>query len=523
MVRATNSPFISEVLECPVPSKFRLPQLEPFDGLKDPQDHFNTFKTTLGLQQPPDKILCRSFPTTLKGAAREWFTKLPTSSIDSFEQLSNTFLRHFVGGQCPKRPTDHLLTIRQGEKETLRSYVKRFTRETLEVNEVDDKVQLTNFKAGLKSREFVVSLTKNPLKTMAEMLLKAQKYMNIEDALAAIKDVEKQGDIRRKEDNHRGQKNERPNRRTNDRGKRKDEKTPQTPRPLHSSPNVRDKKKYCRFHKDHGHYTKDCRDLKEQIEEFIGKGKLQKYVKNGESSRFRDDNKNQREFSPNDKDRMSQRPPNVIGEIKTITSGPSTGGSFKSLKKAYQRRILVDNGNLANIIYLSTFQQLKLDPGSEDLPETVDSLAGLFGGRLPSSYNVIIGRPTLNHWKAATSTYCLKVKFPIENSVGEVKEDQVLARECYQTVLATKENHTWMIEEKEEDKVEALEIVELVKGKTAKTTRIGTTLSPEMKTRLVQFLKEKLDVFAWSHEDMPGISSKVIQHKLSVDLEMKSV
>ena len=104
---------------------------------------------------------------------REWFTKLPTSSIDSFKQLSNAFLRHFVGGQCLKRLADHLLTIRQGEKETLRSYVKCFTRENLEVDEADDKVQLTTFKVGLKSREFVVSLAKNPPKTMAKMLLKA--------------------------------------------------------------------------------------------------------------------------------------------------------------------------------------------------------------------------------------------------------------------------------------------------------------------------------------------------------------
>ena len=67
----------------------------------------------------------------------------------------------------------------------------------------------------------------------------------------------------------------------------------------------------------------------------------------------------------------------------------------------------------------------------------------------PSSYNVIIGRPTRNCWKVVTSTYYLKVKFPTENSVGKVKGDQVLARECYQVVLAVKENHTWMIEEKE--------------------------------------------------------------------------
>ena len=50
LVKATDSPFTTVVLECPVPSKFRLPQLESFDGLKDPQDHLNTFKTTLGLQ-----------------------------------------------------------------------------------------------------------------------------------------------------------------------------------------------------------------------------------------------------------------------------------------------------------------------------------------------------------------------------------------------------------------------------------------------------------------------------------------
>ncbi|XP_023872937.1 uncharacterized protein LOC111985515 [Quercus suber] len=196
-----------------------------FDRLKDPQDHLNTFKTTLGLQQPPNEILCRSFPTTLKGDAREWFTKLPTSSIDNFDQLSNAFLRHFIGGQRPKRPADYLLIIRQGLKETLRSYVKRFTRETLEVDEVDDKVQLTTFKTGFKSRDLVASLAKNPPKMMAEMFLKAQKYMNAEDALAAIKDTARSGDKGRKEDEHRGHKKECPDRRTNDGNRRKDDKS----------------------------------------------------------------------------------------------------------------------------------------------------------------------------------------------------------------------------------------------------------------------------------------------------------
>ena len=242
--------------------------------------------------------------------------------------------------------------------------MKRFTRETLEVDEANNKVQLTTFKTGLKSREFVVLLVKNPSKMKTKMLLKAQKYMNAKDALAAIKDVEKTGDKRKKEDDRRGRKRECPDCRTSGWSKGKDERTPRTvrftplvmpidkilaqikdehylkwPRPLHSSPHVHDKKKYCRFHEDHDHNTEDCKDLKEQIEELIRKEKWQKYVKNGESSRFKDDNKNQCESLPRDENHTSQHPSSVIREIKTITGGPSTGGSFRSLKKACQRQV----------------------------------------------------------------------------------------------------------------------------------------------------------------------------------------
>ena len=53
------------------------------------------------------------------------------------------------------------------------------------------------------------------------------------------------------------------------------------PRPLYSSPNVHDKRKYCRFHKDHGHYTEDCKDLKEQIEELIRKREVAEVSEEG--------------------------------------------------------------------------------------------------------------------------------------------------------------------------------------------------------------------------------------------------
>ena len=68
-----------------------------------------------------------------------------------------------------------------------------------------------------------------------------------------------------------------------------------------------------------------------------------------------------------------------------------------------------------------------------------------------------------------------------------------------------------------------MEIAELVEGETTKMTKIGMTLSLEMRTRFVQFLKENLDIFAWSHEDMLGISPIVIEHKLNVGPKKKPV
>ena len=115
------------------------------------------------------------------------------------------------------------------------------------------------------------------------------------------------------------------------------------------------------------------------------------------------------------------------------------------------RRVLVDNGSSADIIYLSAFQQLKVDlkrlrpfksplvsfSGDKMYPRGIVTLtvtAGSYPLQVtkkhnflvvdsPSSYNVIIGRPTLNRWKAATSTYCIKVKFPTERGIGEIRGD----------------------------------------------------------------------------------------------------
>ena len=58
----------------------------------------------------------------------------------------------------------------------------------------------------------------------------------------------------------------------------KDEGALTFPGKLKSDPTKRSRNKYCRFHRDHGHDTADCYNLKQQIEALIREGKLQKFV-----------------------------------------------------------------------------------------------------------------------------------------------------------------------------------------------------------------------------------------------------
>ena len=126
-------------------------------------------------------------------------------------------------------------------------------------------------------------------------------------------------------------------------------------------------------------------------------------------------------------------------------------------------RVLVDNGSSADILYYPAFQQMRID--RERLTPTNAPLVGLGGTKVfplgaitlavtagdypqqitkevtflvvdcSSAYNAILERPTLNSWKAVTLTYHLMIKFPTEYGVGELRGNQIAARECYIAML----------------------------------------------------------------------------------------
>ena len=75
------------------------------------------------------------------------------------------------------------MSIKQREDETLRSYITRFNKEALSINEADDKILVAVFTNSLRKGKFLFSLYKNDLKTMSEVLYRATKYMNVDDVL----------------------------------------------------------------------------------------------------------------------------------------------------------------------------------------------------------------------------------------------------------------------------------------------------------------------------------------------------
>ena len=77
------------------------------------------------------------------------------------------------------------MSIKQREDKTLWSYITRFNKEVLSIDEANDKILVAAFTNGLWKGKFLFSLYKNDLKTMSGVLYRATKYMNAEDTLLA--------------------------------------------------------------------------------------------------------------------------------------------------------------------------------------------------------------------------------------------------------------------------------------------------------------------------------------------------
>ncbi|XP_023873655.1 uncharacterized protein LOC111986252 [Quercus suber] len=105
-----------------------------------------------------------------------------------------------------KKSTACLMSIKQQEDETLRSYIARFNKKAFSIDETDDKILVATFTNGLWKGKFLFSLYKNNPKTMSDGLYRATKYMNAEDTLLAREEKPKKRERQEDARQNRGQK-----------------------------------------------------------------------------------------------------------------------------------------------------------------------------------------------------------------------------------------------------------------------------------------------------------------------------
>ncbi|GAV88791.1 LOW QUALITY PROTEIN: hypothetical protein CFOL_v3_32212, partial [Cephalotus follicularis] len=213
----------------------------------------------------------------------------------------------------------------------------------------------------------------------------------------------------------------------------------QWPEKLRTPVENRNVEKYCRYHRDHGHDTEECRQLKNQIEDLIRKGHLRKYVdRDAPQGRI----EQRREEAPRQEEEQQQQQPRVPHSKKLRTGGDEEVITFSEvdyegvrlphddpvvvtllMELFTMKRILIDSGSSADILYKHAFDQLRI-PVNQLKPvktplvgftgETIHPLGSInlsvVAGTAPriqvemtflvvdtpSPYNAIVGRPGLN-------------------------------------------------------------------------------------------------------------------------------
>ncbi|KAL2491928.1 RNA-directed DNA polymerase [Abeliophyllum distichum] len=181
-------------------------------------------------------------------------------------------------------------------------------------------------------------------------------------------------------------------------------------------PNRRHERKYCKFHRDHGHDTEDCHQLKEEIERLIKRGHLSKFVKadkeKGKEAEYR------------------QQPPPRVGVINVIVGGIAVGDS---------------------VVIMTSFLLVKA----------------------PMAYNVIYGHPLLNGARVVFSTYHQVMKFPTSRGVGCVRGDKQASRRCYVDSILIKNMIMMLDLEQPNRRIELFEITEDVVIAEGRVVKIG--------------------------------------------------
>ncbi|GJV31827.1 reverse transcriptase domain-containing protein [Tanacetum coccineum] len=238
------------------------PHVGSYDGKGDPDNYLHLFEGAIRMQKWAMLVACHMFTYTLKDSARIWWNIQKACSIINYEDLKAKFRSHF--SQQKKFTKTHLAVhnIKQGDGESTRDFFTRYTNDTLQILGLHKGQRISGFVYELKTRNLVKFLSTD-LPAIYKGLMK-KTYTWIE-----AKEVSTNG---APNDHKEGF----------DKFSKATEKAAkafeQPPRMV-GNKRSRDMSKYYHFHEDHGHETKQCWELRHQIEEAVKSGHLTYLVK----------------------------------------------------------------------------------------------------------------------------------------------------------------------------------------------------------------------------------------------------
>ncbi|XP_048493937.1 uncharacterized protein LOC125494423 [Beta vulgaris subsp. vulgaris] len=315
-----------------------------------------TYKAQMSVQTSCEATWCRFFPTTLKGLALNWFQELPAGIITDFAVLEDMFTHQFVAGKRQKKTSLHLMGVKQEKNESLADYIKRFNEESLKVSDLQDAVAFAALMSGLQPGRLRWTLAESEVKTFSEAMAKAQRFIQAADICRHSEEGSKK---RKEEGSNRDQPKQQKTGGRSDRftdhgndprfnkNRReiyldiKHKSMLPNPPPIRTSAYRRDKSQWCEYHRECGHTTKDCRELKKGLDNLADQGKLNRYLKHTSEEKGK-----QKVGQSNSGD--------TKGFIGVIAGGFASGGLTGRARKAH----------LQNLKH----QVLEVKPGRSDCP-----------------------------------------------------------------------------------------------------------------------------------------------------------
>jgi len=153
-----RQPFTNAVIKAPLSYKWKGFNNDRYDSTTDPDEHMDDYTTHMSLYTLDDAVLCRLFPTSLKGGTLSWLTKLPPNSINSFATLVSKFETQFATNRLHHLTSFALVGIRQEKEESLRTFVGRFSKVVMSIQNLSVDVAIHHMLTTLRPRPFVDNL-----------------------------------------------------------------------------------------------------------------------------------------------------------------------------------------------------------------------------------------------------------------------------------------------------------------------------------------------------------------------------